>query len=88
MTRHSSKKLHISEVTGRIDPESRILHVRQLVILCLMTLAAFFAVCFIYPVRKTRRATFFSWMRAEGWTLLMFIWFAYGMILLWRGLIQ
>ena len=53
-----------------------------------MTVAAFIAVCFIYAVRKTRRKTFFAWMDAEGWTLLMFIWFTYGMILLWRGIIH
>lgn len=53
-----------------------------------MTVAAFICVCFIYAVRKTRRKTFFAWMSAEGWTLLMFIWFAYGIILLWRGIVH
>ena len=53
-----------------------------------MTVAAFIAVCFIYAVRKNRRTTFYRWMGAEGWTLLMFIWFAYAMILLWRGYIH
>ena len=61
---------------------------RQLVILGIMTVAAFIAVCFIYPVRRKRNTTFFAWMRKEGWTLLMFIWFAYGMFLLWRGVIH
>jgi hypothetical protein len=62
--------------------------VRQLIILGVMTFAAFVAVCFIYVVRKTRRWTFFAWMSAEGWTLLMFVWFTYGIILLWRGIIH
>ena len=52
-----------------------------------MTVAAFVAVCFIYAVRKTRRSTFSGWMNGEGGTLLLFIWFAYGMILWWRGII-
>jgi hypothetical protein len=60
---------------------------KQLVILGVMTLAAFVAVGFIYPVRKKRNTTFFAWMKKEGWTFLMFIWFTYGMILLWRGYI-
>jgi hypothetical protein len=61
--------------------------VKQLYILGGMTVAAFIAVSFIYTVRKKRRS-FFKWMSAEGWTLLMFIWFTYGMILLWRGYIH
>lgn len=61
---------------------------KQLQILGLMTLAAFVAVCFISAVRKKRGTTFLAWMSAEGWTFLLFIWFAYGMVLLWRGLIH
>ena len=61
---------------------------KQLGIIGLMTVAAFIAVCFIYAVRKNRRTTFYRWMGAEGWTLLMFIWFAYAMVLLWRGYIH
>jgi hypothetical protein len=61
--------------------------VKQFYILCLMTAAAFIAVCFIYAVRKTKRTTFSAWMNGEGGTLLLFIWFAYGMILWWRGII-
>lgn len=61
---------------------------RQVIILGLMTVAAFISTCFICAVRKTKSTTFSAWMEAEGWTLLMFIWFAYGMILLWREVIH
>jgi len=83
----SIKKLHISTVVGRMRTQTGIF-VRQLYILCLMTVAAFVAVCFVYAARKTRKTSFFGWMSAEGWTYLLFIWFAYGMILLWKGFIH
>ncbi len=59
--------------------------IKELIILALMSVAALASVCFIYRVRKTRDKTFSNWMSAEGWTLFLFIWFGYGMVLLYRG---
>jgi hypothetical protein len=53
-----------------------------------MTISAFASVCFIYAFRKAGWATFSAWMDAEGWPLMIMIWFLYGGILLARGVIQ
>lgn len=59
--------------------------IKELIILALISVAAFVSVCFIYRVRQTQSTSFPKWMSAEGWTLFLFIWFGYGMVLLYRG---